>query len=217
MQTVRTITTLLLVCGWSSSLTAQPPTFEAVQQRIRANCYDCAGASEAELRSAVADLDRLVSQGLTTMEARRLLADSYRELALTYADRDSPEQKELLTRHRDIYRELLANHPDSLDLLLGYARIAEDVDIAQMLVARAQATVAEAHFLTGALLMAQSRNANEREQARAHLQSAFDLATGANKVAYGRRFADFLMQLGEGQNAERVLSEVETYRKEVGL
>ena len=217
MKAVRTITTLLLLCGWSSLLMAQAPTFDSVQQRIRANCYDCAGASEGALRSAVADLDRLVSQGLTTMEARRLLADSYRELALTYAERGSREQTELLTRHRDIYRELVAAYPDSLDLLLAYARIAEDVDLAQMLTSRAQAMLAEAHFIAGALLMAGSPDEKERDQARTHLQSAFDLATGANKVAYGRRFADFLMQIGEDQDAQRVLRDVETYRKGVGL
>ncbi len=151
------------------------------------------------------------------MEATRLLADSYRELALTYTDGGSREQTDLLTRHQEMYRDLLADYPDSLDLLLAYARVAEDVDVAEMLVSNASAAVAEGHFIAGALGMAQSRVENERAQARAHLQSAFDLATGADKVAYGRRFADFLMELGDIQSAEQLLSDVETYRKEVGL
>jgi hypothetical protein len=196
---------------------AEVATFDSVQRRVRANCYDCAGASEAALRSAVADLDRLVASGFTTMDARRLLADSYRELALTYSDSGSREQRELLSRHREIYSALLADNPDNLDLLLGYARSADDVDAAERLVTKASAALAEAHFIAGALLIAQSRDENERAVARDHLQNAFDLATGAQKVAYGRRFADLLVEIGENQSAERVLNDVEEYQKGVGL
>ncbi len=72
MQTVRNMLALLLLCGWSTWLIAQQDeaTFASVQQRLRANCYDCAGASEAALRSAIADLERLVADGLRQWRRR---------------------------------------------------------------------------------------------------------------------------------------------------
>jgi hypothetical protein len=192
-------------------------SFEAIKQRIRANCYDCNGGKESELRAAVSDLEHLVKSGLTTLDARRLLADSYRDLALVYSARDSKEQAELLKRYRDLYHSMIDDNPDSVDVLLGYARVAEDVDIAQRLHVNATAALAEANFIEGTLLFSRAENERDRATARSHLQEAFDLATGAAKIAYGRRFADLLEGAGASDPAKKVRQDTETYRQQIGL
>jgi len=191
--------------------------FASIKQRIAANCYDCAGSSETGLRSAVEDLERLVTPGFTPMEARRLLADSYREIALTYADRNSPEQMELLSRHRELYVAMLNDAPDSLDLLQAYVRVAEDPELTERLRVRTREALAEANFMSGALLFTRSSEPRDRATARERLQQAVDLATGPAKVSYGRRFADLLAGAGDNALAEEVLKAVDVYRREMGL
>lgn len=221
MSSNRLALLLVYVLGTSWSVAAfaqsEAANFSSIRQDILSNCYDCAGASESELRSAVAALERLVESGVTTVEARQLLADSYRQIALAYLGRNSPERAELLSRHREIYTELLNDYPDSLDILRAYALVAEDIDVADRLIAEATAAIAEANFIAGMLLFSPIASESELAIARDYLEQAFDTAVGPAKVAYGRRYADVLTQSGEIERAESVLKEIREYREESGL
>lgn len=191
-------------------------SFSVIKQRINSNCYDCAGGTEAGLRSAVYDLEVLVESGFSSVEANRLLSDSYRQIALTYSENNSSEQKELLDRHRKIYQDLIANNPNSLDILLAYARFAENNEAAEILRTKAIEVLAEANFISGAWLE-QSTDESSQLKSLDRLQKAFELAIGPNKINYGRRLANYFSRIGQQDKSESVLVEVEAYREKIGL
>ncbi|MDT8398520.1 MAG: hypothetical protein RQ899_07895 [Pseudomonadales bacterium] len=194
--------------------------FNEIRTTIEANHYDSFGATEEGLRNSVKNLEELVNSGFSTIEAERLLADSYHEIAIVYSDKGSPEQEELLSKFTEIYQKLLAANPQSVNLLLAYSRLAtgdgENLEAAERLRIRAIEILAEANATIGVWLQ-QSEDIGEKERGLHLLEEAFMQATKVRKVDIGRHLINTLQAAGQNERATEVQNELDTYRKEMGL
>lgn len=189
-----------------------------LRNTIESNCYDCMGASEEAFRAAVIELKALVDAGFAPTEARKLLADAKREVALTYLDHGSSEQNALLEEHRRAYVEdLIPSIFDSVDILADYVATQPDDSeeipvLVERLRHRLSTILAEAAFIQGVYI----ENSSDPAEQRAGLDlltEAYELAVGLDKVLMGYHLVDSLQASGRAEEAERVRVEVERYRE----
>jgi tetratricopeptide (TPR) repeat protein len=94
---------------------------------IEANCPDCEGASKEGLRQGIDLLDDALRNGDSSqVSATELLANAYGTLAILYTSDGSPEQRDLLKRKMNLYKEMLVKQPEDLNLLWKYSAAAEE-------------------------------------------------------------------------------------------
>lgn len=193
--------------------------YDEIKIAINANHYDSLGSSESGLRAAVAQLEELVESGFTSVEAQILLADSYRQLALTYEANGSDLQGELVAKHADIYKKLIAENPGSVDLLSTYSRLAVNEDDMRIYGEQTQIAatkvLSDANSLLGSLLV-RSEMPEERVRGIELLQEAFLRATEVEKVAIGQNLINALEIENELERVEEVRAELARYREETG-
>ena len=188
----------------------------------KASCMAANEATENEMLQILGEAlsaihhNARVNSGFTPLDARKLLADSYYDLGLAYASRGSQERAELLSKHHEIYHELLEEYPESTDVLLNFSRVSEDVPLAESVRLRITRAYAETNYIAGGLLRAL---ADEKSQALGleRLREAFRTASGIEKVNYGRKLVSELRTDGLESEAARTENELSAYRSEHGL
>lgn len=202
--------------GTADSAESKFSVFHKLKEDIERNCVTCYDHTEAEFKRLVLELEALVNSGFTPLDARKLLADSYYDLGLAYASRGSQERAELLSKHHEIYHELLEEYPESTDVLLNFSRVSEDVPLAESVRLRITRAYAETNYIAGGLLRAL---ADEKSQALGleRLREAFRTASGIEKVSYGRKLVSELRTDDLESEAARTENELSAYRSEHGL
>ena len=192
--------------------------YRSIQASIAANHYDSLGATEAGLRTAVRDLEELVGAGFEIAEARRLLADSYHEIAVVYSPRDSAERERLLALHATIYDDLLTANPSSVDLLYAYSLSASaegaQLQASERLIPKAMMILADASANAGGWLL-ESNAPDDYERGFQLLGEAFEWAVGMRKVSIGRQLENALRAAGRSEEASEISNQVQIYERDL--
>jgi tetratricopeptide (TPR) repeat protein len=188
--------------------------FNRIQKVIDTNCADCYGASRDAFVQAIGELEALVQAGYDNVEARKLLADSYRVRAVVYETRTTAEYDRLLQQEQALYAKLTDEFPDNVSVLTGYASTLRDHAKAIELLKRAEALAPRDAFVQHRLGVTYAGGLNDLDKAIPHLQRSVELEK-YKKATYGEHLARTLEKKGDTAGATQVRAEMKAFEREM--
>jgi len=189
--------------------------FGRIKQVIESNCGDCYGASRDAFIQAVGELEALVSAGYDNVEARKLLADSYRVRAVVYEKHNTAEYDRLLALEHDLYAKLANEFPDNVSVLTGYAATLRDHAKAIEMLKRAEALAPRDAYVQHRLGVTYAEGLHDYEKAIPHLQRSVELEDKYRKTSYGEHLARALEGKGDFRRAAEVRADMKGFVREM--
>ncbi len=184
--------------------------YEQARNKVRKNCFTCMGATKEALEEGVLDLERVIEEGVQTLDAYLWLARSYRSLAV---EDSNPDTDLLLAKEYEIYKKLIKTNPDNYEVFSGYVT---NLSVDEMIVEYKKFILrnpnnADAHSALYRIYA--SGVSPDWSIAVSELKKAFRLAKYEKAWNYGRELHSLLIQLGLTEEAKQVAKQVEEVRK----
>lgn len=181
---------------------------------IENNCGDCMGSTNEGMLKGIKKVERALELGSPDrLEAYRLLAYGWGQMAHVYLKWDSPEYRSALKRQQEAFEKALELAPRDVDILFDYSlTVRDDSALAEIL---RRILELEPEHIGGLFHLGQIEVEQGDPKGLARMQRAFEMSELEQAVGYGQILVGTLREVGKDKEADELEREVEKIRREL--
>jgi tetratricopeptide (TPR) repeat protein len=189
--------------------------FGNAKKLIESNCGDCMGGTKEALEKGIAELIKVIESGYRNeLEAYKLLAYAYNEMAAVYLARNPNEKKIVVEKYRKTYQKLIQLAPNDPEILYGYAISLplEDKTVRLKIfqeILRIDPNHKDANYMAGLILIEKG----EYDEGIKDLKKALDQLEFDQDLGLAMRAIEILNKHGKKEEANEIQIKINQQRK----